>query len=184
MALYTGSYSVSLIENNDRRGIIPLSAYGFEFTDEREYIILISNHHTKLKIDASVEIDGKHIGTFRVNSSSQVYIERPVGIGKEQKLTFCKESTYMGRAGGLNPFNHAQGTLVVTISVEKPIEHDIAWSVFQPKGETVCDGPAGTVRGARSSQQFYAAENISHVSDKLVIFAHMIHTHNLNGRPL
>jgi hypothetical protein len=168
MALFASSYSVMLLENNDRRKIIPLVSDCFEFTDEREYIIALYNHNTKLRIDATIEIDGKLVGNFRVNESSSILIERPSDNLKSRKLVFCNENSHVGRAGGLSEDNILQGTIVVTISEEK----------LQPRGETVSDSPdgftrGGTVLGAPSRQTFSSCASIQHTQTKFVLFARM-----------
>jgi hypothetical protein len=48
------------------------------------HIELTNNGHTEC--DATVELDGKSIGNFRVNAQSTIKIQRPAGIDRELKF--------------------------------------------------------------------------------------------------
>lgn len=69
------------------------------------------------RIDADVNIDGKHIGLYRVEPGKKLMIERPSATAR--KLTFYAIDSAEGRQGGLSLTNPNIGNIVITINAEK-----------------------------------------------------------------
>lgn len=65
---------------------------------ESEYKIRLVNRHTT-RADATIKIDGRKVGTWRVNPKTSVTIERP--DNEHKKFTFFKESTTGAMLSGI-----------------------------------------------------------------------------------
>lgn len=154
MAVTVDNYSLYLLDS-DGNVIHCDDGHTFALRHCQEYTIEIHNLG-KTKINASIEIDTKQIGTFRVNEKSFSAIERPVA--KHGKLTFYETDSSEGRMASID--RRQAGSIVVTIHPEVVVRQ-------QPKvqyysyGRDCTDGleedglsGGGTGLGAYSNQQF------------------------------
>jgi hypothetical protein len=87
-------------------------------THGQEYKVAVFNHDSTRKINAIIEIDGKNIGSFRVERNGNICVERPSCDGKERKLTFFAVGSAEARSGKIEACNLLLGTMIVTIECE------------------------------------------------------------------
>lgn len=81
------------------------------------YTIVLKNDHN-VRCDATVEVDGKDIGTFRIEAHSNIYIERP--SNEQKKFTFYQLGTSEATQSGLNKVEkNEMGLIKVTFKPEK-----------------------------------------------------------------
>jgi hypothetical protein len=111
------------------------------------------------RANATIVIDGKEVGTFRLLSRNPIIIERPVNIDK--KFTFYELGTHEAENAGLHSNNEFLGIVQVIFIPGKPRE------VYQPrsfeKGLTFGGGEAtrgGTGLSGKSNQVFGQANEI------------------------
>lgn len=116
MSLSKKCYSVFLFTNDS----IPIHHKDgiFEIEHETEYKVAIFNHDPKKRADATIFIDGKSIGCFRINANSKIVVERPADDSKARKLTFYDVHSQQGKEGGISESNPSLGILKVVISTE------------------------------------------------------------------
>lgn len=99
-----------------------------------KYTIRLSNHWHDRRCDATVTIDGKDMGTFRLDNYGQITLERPVH--DEGCFTFYKADTaeYAKASGGeVSP--DLRGLVQVVFKPEKKqFAHLVPRSVGVPKG--------------------------------------------------
>lgn len=91
-----GNYGLYIREGNypvpEQTGYVALS-------HNTQYTIGLNNY-SQLRCDAIVEIDGKHVGTWRLNKNSRIVIERHAN--EKRLFTFLKRDTQQGDEAGLN----------------------------------------------------------------------------------
>lgn len=83
----------------------------------QQYKLRLTNFHTELSCDASLEIDGKFVGRFRVKPYSSILIDRPTndrGI-----FTFYKKESFEAGSARLTG-QHNDGIICVTFYQEIP----------------------------------------------------------------
>lgn len=90
--MYLNRFSVKINGKKEESGYV-------EMKHGESYTIVLKNDNSE-KCDALVEIDGKDIGTFRVNPHSNMYLERPANEAK--KFTFYQLGTEEADVSGLN----------------------------------------------------------------------------------
>lgn len=200
MSLTTSKFSVFLFD--PEMNVIPFEHFKESHptalvSHKQEYRVGIFNHDPSRVIDARVEIDGTHIGTFRVNKSSSQIIERPVNL--DRKLTFFKVISEEGDAAHLRGNPHA-GTIVVEISAGLVLPELVPRSAFREiilnketkgfesfgghiesdgfesfAGRTESDGleRGGTGLGTRSHQRFRECESLSKNSERFILMGQM-----------
>ena len=137
---------------------------------------MIANNHTYCQANATVYIDGKRVGNFRLRANDNIKIERPVDADKARKLTFFNCNSDEGRAGGLER-SAELGKIRVEIQKEHERERECERKVFadstdggvsrglsnsslRSSNQTQCDGSGGTALGGASNQKFYTASHI------------------------
>jgi hypothetical protein len=88
-------YSVNLIDSEEK---FILSENGNFFLEHgTEYKIIVSNNNKNCRANATIYIDGKNIGSFRIEKNSKIEIERPADDTKQKKLTFFSENSREGK---------------------------------------------------------------------------------------
>jgi len=70
-----------------------------EMVHDTQYTIQLTNNATCRMADVAIHIDGKHVGTWRLNPDSVIKIERPVN--DTGKFTFYKYGTSESEKAGL-----------------------------------------------------------------------------------
>lgn len=83
----------------------------------QQYKLRLTNFHTELSCDASLEIDGKFVGRFRIKPYSSILIDRPTndrGI-----FTFFKKDSFEAKSAGLTGQSN-EGVISVTFYQEIP----------------------------------------------------------------
>lgn len=179
MSITKDFYSVFVL-TNEHKPVKKLDECVFALSHGEEYKIKIVNHHINLRANASISIDGKNIGYFRINSNSSIIIERPAK--QERRLTFYKRGTKEAIKGGLECDNAEQGILRVTIEQEKEPEVSMLRAACLPRRifceesdcaeESYCAG--GTALGRASSQRFSNASNMITKDEVTVVRALMV----------
>jgi len=182
MSISTEKYSVFLLDGQTGT-IIPYNDGAFALDHGQEYKIHIVNHDKNLKIDAVVDVDGKPVGTFRVNPSGIAEIERTVKV--DRKLTFYATNSNEGRMANLG-FNSEAGTIVVTISSEANSSRKRPKKKLYHTDYVECDGPeaGGTGLGAHSNQRFEPAPSIKMDQQRYVLAAKMVCKSRISVIPL
>ena len=110
MSISNGCYSLYIYVKSNI--VASLNGCDFLLNHGDEYQIGIFNHGDS-SIDAEVLIDGKKIGTFRVNRRDRIVIDRPERTNR--KLTFLNLNSVEGRMGGLKHNNPKLGYVEVRI---------------------------------------------------------------------
>ncbi len=82
---------------------------------ETEYKLRLSNKRNT-RCDVQVKIDGRIIGTFRVNALESMIIERPAD--NDRKFVFLKENTKESLSAGIVTGNNNNGLIEVTFTPE------------------------------------------------------------------
>lgn len=151
MAISSEWYSLFLFSSD---GIIPYRNDAFHLSDGQEYTVRIYNHSHVNTINATVEIDGRSIGVFRINPNTHAEIKRPVD--RNRLLTFYSFESEEGKMAGIRPAH--SGSIVVTINkVERTTHVAPMYAVCDGPCEADCRG-GGTGLGRFSSQKFTEAE--------------------------
>lgn len=133
----------------------------FHLVHGTEYRVVLTNEDPSVRVDATILIDGKTIGTFRINKKDRIVVERPVG--KKRKLTFFSIDSDEGKQGGLDVTTC--GTIKVILKKEKR---------FAKKEVDFVDGIGGTALARPSSQIFRNASPIDHDPQSTIIEARMV----------
>lgn len=119
--MYLNDFSVRIPEGNETPG-------GYvELAHRQRYTLVLRNSHSR-RCDARVEIDGKHVGTWRIDTHGSIRLERPVH--DTGHFTFYKAGTPEAARVELNECSPDLGLVKVTFTPAKP---------------GPCPPPAGTV---------------------------------------
>jgi hypothetical protein len=89
----------------------------YELAHATLYKIRMINHHPRLRCDATVQVDGKEIGTYRINPQDMFTLERTSEVKK--RLTFYKIDSYQGREAALDKDNPDLGKIKIIFSQEE-----------------------------------------------------------------
>jgi len=108
--MYLNDFSARIPEGNEASG-------GYvEMRHGQTYTLRLRNSRDA-RCDARVEVDGKHVGTWRIHAHSGITLERPAhDIGK---FTFYKLGTTEADAAQLNGGDPNLGLVKVTFTPEK-----------------------------------------------------------------
>lgn len=110
--MYLNQYSVRVVGGNEIAG-------GYvEMAHEQTYELSLRNSRNT-RCDARVEIDGKHVGTWRVPAHQSITLERPAH--DQGQFTFYKLGSYEGQQAGLDEGNPNLGLVKVTFTPEKAV---------------------------------------------------------------
>jgi hypothetical protein len=107
--MYHNDFSVRIPEGHEVSGYV-------ELKHNTSYTIAINNRRS-VRCDAAVEIDGKHVGTFRLNAFQAIRLERPdhdTGL-----FTFYHIGSAEGNKIGLSKGDPNLGLVKVTFTPEK-----------------------------------------------------------------
>lgn len=160
MSVSSEYYSLFLFDSDGK--IIPYENECFLLQHGQRYKVGIYNHSIGKRINAAIEIDGKKIGKFRVNSNSYIKIERPTHVSR--KLTFYAADSEEGRMAGLK-LNYV-ANIIVSIETEK------VSNKFECDGgndDLEVDGCGGTGLSDVSSQSFYNCSDIQIEQNNVVV---------------
>lgn len=83
----------------------------------KQYALAIANH-TFGRCDAHVKVDGKHVGTWRLDRQQTISINGPVTGDDRGLFTFYTVDSQEGQAIGLNRGNPELGLITVTFTPE------------------------------------------------------------------
>ena len=136
----------------------------------QQYKLRLSNYHITLSCDASLEIDGKFVGRFRIAPYSSILIERPTNdIGK---FTFYRHGTPEAKLAGLG-FRGEEGIVSVTYYQEAPKEDFVSFDIMHCKLDEVITG--GTGLSGVSNVRYEQAESLNiDQSSKIIIQTRLI----------
>lgn len=125
----------------------------------QQYKLRLSNFNATLSCDASVEIDGRFVGRFRIKPYSSISIERPTN--DTGKFTFYRHGTSEAKIAGLVG-REIEGIISVTYHQEKPeeviflfIEHELR------RNESGDEMSGGTGLSGISSDRYEQADKIN-----------------------
>ena len=142
-------YSAFILTDRDE----PLKANdqgAYELAHATLYKIRMVNHHPRLRCDATVQIDGREIGTYRINPSSMFTLERTSEVKK--RLTFYKVDSQQGKEAALDKDNPALGKVKIIFAQEKSFT--ARKLVFEAvDGVPKCAPCEGTPRGGTGLSQ-------------------------------
>ncbi|ADE34435.1 ORF91L [Turbot reddish body iridovirus] len=91
-----GYYTLSILDKDGR--LVNYVENTFRLGHNTEYSIVITNLHKSARADATVFIDNKDIGTYRVEANNKIRIESKDG----RHLTFFSSRSSEGSAAGLS----------------------------------------------------------------------------------
>lgn len=163
-------FELGIICNGHRQRINKDGPYKYCPLKHNSTYKLYMKNNTYHHCDASVTIDGEHVGTWRINYHKSIEIERPVHA--DRKFTFVRENSYQAHMGNINPNNENNGLVVVKFIPGKTTYR----SRSSPSTNLMCNemklcysssiapvsnfSSGGTVLGEHSSQSFKDASNI------------------------
>jgi hypothetical protein len=112
--------------NNFEMKIINSSNNGLQFVniDNANYVPIHHLEEYKIKLynnksvkcDATINIDGEDIGTWRINSFQPITIERPSDV--ERKFTYADEKSTEAKKSGMGQGNRDNGNLKIYKTVQ------------------------------------------------------------------
>lgn len=127
----------------------------------QQYKLRLSNFNATLSCDASVEIDGRFVGRFRIKPYSSILIERPTN--DTGKFTFYRHGTSEAKIAGLVG-REIEGIISVTYHQEKPQEtHIDVFNIpaFLRKQSSGLEISGGTGLSGISSDRYEQADKIN-----------------------
>jgi hypothetical protein len=111
--MWLNGFSVRVIGGTEKQ-----SGY-VELPHDTQYSLALRNNSVTLNCNATVEIDGKPIGTFRITPKSTITIERP--LNDKSRFTFYKVGTSEFAASGLALYDPNLGLIKVSFTPEKAV---------------------------------------------------------------
>ncbi|AZQ20844.1 hypothetical protein [Red seabream iridovirus] len=108
-----GYYTLSILDKEGR--LVNYVDNAFRLGHNTEYTIVITNLHKTARADATVFIDNKDIGTYRVEANNKISIESKDG----RHLTFFSNRSREGSAAGLSSTHVGQ----IRVQVRKEQDH-------------------------------------------------------------
>lgn len=180
--MYLNSFSVRIVGGNEQGGYVDMQhdqVYSLQMRNDREE-----------RCDARVEIDGQHVGTWRIQRRHTINIDRPA---KDTGLfTFYRLGSREGAQAALNGASPDLGLVKVTFTPEKtfvPLRPSVGKSLdfgnatFGLKGAQRSAG--GTGLSGRSRQRFSNAGPINYDhAQQTVIQLRLVCTDEDGPRPL
>lgn len=198
--MYLNDFSVRILEGIETPG-------GYvEMRHGQKYQLVLGNRHS-VRCDVRVEIDGKHVGTWRIPRNSNITLERPVH--DTGHFTFYKVGTPEAMQAAVDSGDSNLGLIKVTFTPEKVVNWTVTTSYYATGDETsswapnagikgIGDNPAtytmqshsrsagGTGLSGHSGQQFTDAEYITYdYTQQTVIHLRLVAVDDYSGpRPL
>jgi hypothetical protein len=180
-------YYVNLVDSEGK--FILLENENFFLEHGTEYKIIVGNNNKNCRANATIFVDGKNIGSFRIEKNSKIEIERPSEDSKKQKFTFFSENSREGKLGKLSECSML-GHLKIEIQCE-----DISKKIFSIN-TLFCDGGSfdqidgpsriqcdsargGTALGKSSKQTFTNAEYMKTIDEIIELKARMFLKENI-----
>lgn len=124
------------------------------------YSLLLKNHR-RVCCDADVVIDGTHIGTWRIDASGEIRIERPVH--DTGHFTYFEVGSNEARSAGISK-NPDNGLISVTFKPEQ-IQAPACLKSSEDSRRDLSSGATGLT--GESQQRFTTAAPISHDRDRI-----------------
>lgn len=136
--MYLNDFSVRVPEGDETPG-------GYvELPHNTNYTLSLRNNRS-VRCDARVDIDGKHVGTWRIEAHSNILLERPAH--DTGKFTFYKLGTSEARSIGLNGTDPNLGLVKITfMPAKKPRPMPVYRSAVLPQA-TFTGGIPGASSG-------------------------------------
>lgn len=140
-----------------------------------QYSLMLLNQRST-RCDAVVEIDGKSVGTWRIDAQGVIMIERPAH--DSGKFTFYQVDTPEALQAGIDRHNPHTGLIRVTFAPEQPpspplqVIDDV--SLESDRGVSVSSA-GGTGLSGRSNQQFSKTSALTYdYSQRTIIHLRLI----------
>ena len=169
-----GDFSVQIQGGKER-----VTGY-VEMAHNTKYMITLSNDG-KLDCDASVEIDGKEVGTWRVYAGKNIRIERPAH--DTGQFTFYKlGSSEAGKIGLAR--NDKLGLISVLFKPEKHYEYCIGTRGFEDFDDDIPYSAGGTGLSGKSEQKFINVQPLDYDEAAFVHIHLRLVCHDDEPRPL
>lgn len=122
--MYLNGYSVRITNGNEvDNGYVKMQ-------HNAQYSVVLKNDHN-LRCQARVVIDGKEIGTFRLDAYQNMTLERKPG-GDHGKFTFFKEGTAEASQAQVASGNPNNGLVSVAFVPEKRIDYNMKVAYASP----------------------------------------------------
>jgi len=126
--MYLNDFSVRVPGGTETNGYV-------ELPHGRQYSLVLRNARRDVRCDAEVEIDGQHVGTWRIEANSHIRLERPAH--DDGRFTFYAAGTKEAQQVNLNEGSSDLGLIKVTFTPEIKMprtlssaawENNIRWS--------------------------------------------------------
>lgn len=183
--MYLNNFSVRIPEGNEVSG-------GYvEMEHGKQYALVLRNSRPR-RCDARVEVDGKHVGTWRIDSHSILALERPVH--DDGRFTFYQVGTSEAGKAHLDPHDPNLGLIKVTFTPEREREELTAKAIYA--GASAASAPSsyagmpasrsagGTGLSGHSGQRFQSVRELEYdYTQQTVIHLRLVSQSN-EPRPL
>ena len=113
----------------------------------QEFSIKISNYEST-RCNVKIEVDGKDIGTFRLNAGQTSNLEHPVQ--HQHKFVFCIEGTLKGKIAGLDKIPSEKLGLIKAQFLPEKVKETLAGGSNFAAGGTAAGGISTQVYGRAS----------------------------------
>lgn len=169
--MYHNNFSLRIVGGNEQQGGYVSMAHG------QVYSLQMRSDH-KERCDARVEIDGQHVGTWRIEQRRSINIDRPAH--DTGQFTFYRLGSQEASQAALNDASPDLGLVKVTFTPEIPRP------IYRHSGVVECArsmsfgnatlGAGGTCLSGQSGQEFGQAESILYDrSQETVIQLRLVH---------
>lgn len=174
-----GDYCVAVLGGCEQQ-----SGY-VEMKHNQVYELLLRNEGSR-RVDAHVEIDGKHIGTWRLNGYTSIKLERPTN--ETGRFTFYQIDTPEARAAGLVR-NDQLGlvSVIFTPEIVRGYRRDYVQPACESAPAPRCKSYAGGGTGlsGHSNQRFISVEEIEYdLTAQVTVNLRLVGTEQYGIRPL
>lgn len=195
--MYLNDFSVRVPEGNETSGGYVELAHNTQYN-------LVLNNNRNVRCDARVEIDGKHVGTWRIGNRDTLRLERPAH--DDGHFTFYKVGTAEAGRIGLDTGDPNLGLVKVTFTPEKQqgpqVKEFHSYRSAGAHGVTVTDwagdapvamagvatytsrSAGGTGLSGKSNQQFTSVHELDYDYSKQTVIHLRLVTASDEPRPL
>jgi hypothetical protein len=170
--LHRAAFSVFIPQGNH------LPTGHVEMRHQAQYSISLTNN-AREQCDAQVVIDGKHVGTWRIQPCSKVEIERPAD--DNGRFTFYRLHSSDGRRSGLR---NDEDLGLITVTFIPEVTQKLSTCDEEPIKIIFSKRAGGTGLSGVSSQRFSTAEYIEHDHTKKDIIHLRLIASDVGSRPL
>jgi hypothetical protein len=182
--MYLNKFSVRVIGGTEQS-----SGY-VELQNKQKYKLCLRNSRQFERCDANVEIDGKHVGTWRIPAGSSVTLERPAH--DDGCFTFYQVGTEEARKAQLDELNLDLGLIKVTFTPEIPRKRYVnQWlginevHVYKTEWTPVEGSTWSYDNCSKSNQKFWDAGEIDYdLSQRTTIYLRLVAKKDDGPRPL